>query len=230
MIINSDDGHILTHLGLGDQITCNGLVRELYKRHPKLYVYCKRKYYYTIEFMYRDLPNLKVLPLEESEARNFVNMHNIKNFYDLGIGSDETVEKSFYKQANVDFCKKFESFYVMRDYIRERTFAEKFNFINNLYAFVHDDIQRNQIVQNQLIGKGLSIFRVDFGYTNNIFDYCSIIENANEIHTIESCFMFMIDLMKYNIPLYQHRYTKPIAPFEYPTNCQRWTIYNTHNN
>jgi hypothetical protein len=228
MIIDSDEGHVLTHLGLGDQITCNGLIRELYKRHSKLYVYCKIKYYYTIEFMYRDLQNLKVLPLEENGAQLFTSYHNIKNFYKLSIGSDTTVERSFYKQAGVDFNKKYESFYVQRDLERENIFYNKFNFGLNGHVFIHDDAERNQNVDNnKIIDKNLSIFRVNPSYTNNIFDYCKVIENANEIHTIESSFMFMIDLMfkDKNKNLFQHRCAKPIAPFEYPTNQSNWHIY-----
>jgi hypothetical protein len=229
MIINNDDeGHVLTHLGLGDQITCNGLVRELYKRHAKLYVYCKVKYFYTIEFMYRDLPNLTVLPLEENGAQHFTDLHRIKNFYKLSIGSDETVEKSFYRQANVDFNKKFESFFIQRDEQREQALYSKFNFNSNNYAFIHDDAERGQCVDNNKItDKNLSIFRVNPSYTNNAFDYCKIIENASEIHTIESSFMFLIDLLfkDKNKKLYQHRCAKPIAPFEYPTNQSAWHLY-----
>jgi hypothetical protein len=78
------EAHVLTHLGMGDQITCNGLVRELYSRHSKLYVYCKLKYFYSIEFMYRDLNNLHVLPMEEQGAKTFTSFYKIKNFYNIG--------------------------------------------------------------------------------------------------------------------------------------------------
>lgn len=228
MIIKSEEGHVLTHLGLGDQVTCNGLVRELYKRHPKLYVYSKLKYYYNIEFMYRDLPNLRVFPIEESGAQYFTNLHGIKNFYKLGIGGADTVEKSFYAQAGVDFNKKWESFYVQRDPERENKLYSSFGFQPGEYVFIHDDAARNQIVDtNKIQDKNLKVFRVKPEYTNNIFDYCKIIENAKEVHVIESCVMFMVDLVfkQLDKPLYMHRYTKPIEPWEYPTNRLNWHIY-----
>jgi len=228
MIIKSEEGHVLTHLGLGDHFTCNGLVRELYKRHPKLYVYSKLKYFYSVEQMYEDLPNLTVLPMEESGAELFVRQHQIRNFYKVSIGSDVTAERSFYRQAGVDFNKKFESYHVPRNHERENYFASKFDFKGEKYAFVHDDVSRNQIVDNnKIVDRSLSIFRADPCHTSNIFDYCKIIENASEIHTIESCFMFMIDLTFKNIKpgLFRHRYAKSIPPCEYPTNLQNWYTY-----
>lgn len=236
MIITSEEGHILTHLGLGDQVTCNGLVRELYKKHPKLYVYSKLKYFYTIEFMYRDLINLTVLPMEEKGAFLFTSFHKIKNFYNIGFNPSQhdlskiTVEKSFYQQAGIDFNKKWESFYVVRDKDREKTLFNYFNVIPGEYAFFHDDIARNQIIKPQnMLNKNLKIIRVNPEISDNIFDYCSLIEQAGEIHVIESCIMFMIDLVFQNIlssatNLFMHRYTKPIQSWEYPTNKLNWNI------
>jgi hypothetical protein len=230
MIIKSEEGHVLTHLGLGDQVTCNGLVRELYKKHPKLYVYSKLKYFYTVEFMYRDLNNLTVLPMEEIGAYNFVTYYGISNFYKIGLLPGTTVEKGFYQQAGVEFDKKWGSFRVDRDAGREQQMFDHFNLVPKKYIFFHDDIERNQIINSDKVeDKSLPIFRARPEHTNNIFDFCKIIENAREIHVIESCFMFMIDLMfkdALNMPnLFIHRYTKPIQPFEYPTNKLDWKLY-----
>jgi len=231
MIITSEEGHVLTHLGLGDQITCNGLVRELYKRHPKLYVYSKLKYFYSIEFMYRDLENLTVLPMEEIGAHNMVSYHGVNNFYNLGLLPGTTVEKGFYQQADVDFNKKWESFKIVRDPERENRLFNHFNLKPNEYIFFHDDTSRNQAIKLEKIeNKNLPIFRAKPEHTNNVFDFCKIIENAKEIHVIESCFMFMIDLVFKNIfihdtKLFIHRYTKSIQPFEYPTNRLNWRLY-----
>ena len=230
-----EEGHVLTHLGMGDQITCNGLVRELYKRHSKLYVYSKLKYFYSIEFMYKDLKNLHVLPMEEQGAYNFVSHYKIKNFYRVSypfsnMPTGITVEQGFYHQAGVDFNKKWESFYVERDPERENNLYDKFDLKPDEYIFFHDDIPRNQVINtDRLTDKNIKIFRASPEQTDNMFDFCKIIENAREIHVIESCMMFMIDLMFQNTfqdkKLFIHRYTKPIQPFEYPTNKLNWTTY-----
>jgi hypothetical protein len=240
MIIKTDEAHVLTHLGMGDQITCNGLVRELYKKHSKLYVYCKLKYFYSIEFMYRDLPDLHVLPMEEQGAYNFVSHHKIDKFYKLsfnpttemqqGIPVELTVEKTFYKQAGIDFSKKWESFSVQRDARRETQLFENFRLIPGEYIFIHEDNPRKQTINPELIeDKKVSVFRALPDHTNNIFDFCSIIQNAKEIHVIESCMMFLIDLIFQDCSitkkLFIHRYTKPIKPFEYPKNILNWKIY-----
>jgi hypothetical protein len=236
MIIKSDEAHVLTHLGMGDQITCNGLVRELYKKHSKLYIYCKLKYFYSIEFMYRDLPNLHVLPMEESGAHNFINCHGVKNFYNMGYdpkihgNNGLTVEQTFFQQAGISFSKKWESFFVQRDPNRESLLFNHFKLTPGKYVFVHDDIFRRQIIDSSLFeDKQVPIFRALPEHTNNIFDFCKLIENAQEVHVIESCMMFLIDLVFQNEfknkKLFIHRYTKPIKPFEYPTNILDWKIY-----
>ena len=232
MIIQSTEGHVLTHLGLGDQITCNGLIREIYKRHPKLYVYSKLKYFYTIEFMYRDLENLTVFPMEEIGAKSFTDYHKIKNFYRLGLFIQNcTVEQGFYSLAGVEFGKKWNSFHVQRDPERENSLFNSYGLTPYEYIFLHDDYDRRQIIDTGLIrNKNLRVIRANPDHTDNIFDYCKIIELAKEVHVIESCFMFMIDLVFKNIfslnnNLFIHRYTKPIQPWEYPTNILNWKTY-----
>ena len=232
-----EEGHVLTHLGLGDQIACNGLIRELYKLHSKLYVYSKLKYFYSVEFMFRDLENLHVLPMEEGGAISFASYYKIKNFYRIrypfdNMPSDTVVEKGFYYQAGIDFEKKWESFFVKRNPEREENLFNRLGLKPNEYVFLHDDKSRGQTIdEDRIAEKGLKIVRADPEYTNNVFDFCKIIENSREVHVIESCIMCMIDLVFQNTfrgvkgKLFEHRYAKPIKPFEYPTNKLDWRIY-----
>jgi len=237
MIIKTDEAHILTHLGLGDNLTCHGLVREIHKKHSQSYVYCKLKYFYSVDFMYRDLPNLTVFPMEEIGAENFVKMHNIKNYYKIGhenMAQAETAEKAFYKQAGVDFNKKWDSFFIQRNDERENKLYSSFDFKENDYAFVHDDLSRNSNYTGQkqaiditkISDPNLKVFRPKMEYTNNIFDYLKIIENAKEIHVMESSFMFLIDLAfkKIDKPLYLHRYSRGTPAWELPTNKLNWRV------
>jgi hypothetical protein len=148
-----------------------------------------------------------------------------------GIPVDLTVEKTFYQQAGVPFSKKWESFFVQRDASREFQLFDYFKLTPGEYIFVHDDIPRQQIINVDLFeDKKLPVLRALPEHTNNIFDFCYMIENAKEIHVIESCMMFLIDLMFQNQfknkKLFIHRYTKSIKPFEYPTNTLDWKIYD----
>ena len=49
-----------------------------------------------------------------------------------------------------------------------------------------------------------------------MFDYCYLIENAKEVHTIESSFQFMIDSLELNSENYAHRYPRYLTEGEKP--------------
>ena len=56
---------IYHHLGIGDSIACNGLVRHILKKNNKkilIYLICKDIFFKTIRFMYRDEKN--IIPME----------------------------------------------------------------------------------------------------------------------------------------------------------------------
>jgi hypothetical protein len=74
------------------------------------------------------------------------------------------------------------------------------------YIFIHDD-NRFKIDENR-ISSDLKKIRPVIDLTNNIFDYCSVLEGAKEIHLIESSFCFMVDLLKLNNYVFAHRYAR----------------------
>ena len=48
------------HRGLGDEIICNGLVREYCTAYARVGMLCLERNYPSVAFMYRDLPNLRI--------------------------------------------------------------------------------------------------------------------------------------------------------------------------
>ena len=53
---------IYHHLGLGDHIICNGLVREICNNSKNSFLLpAKKQNFQTVEFMFRDLKNLTVV-------------------------------------------------------------------------------------------------------------------------------------------------------------------------
>ena len=64
--------YIHQHLGLGDFISCNGLVRTLLKKVEKnenLYLFTPSQYKEMISFMYRDEPKIKIVSLMINEKK-----------------------------------------------------------------------------------------------------------------------------------------------------------------
>ena len=67
---------IYHHLGLGDCIECNGMVRFYCEKYQEVEILCKDKYYEMVEYMYRDLSNLKIHVVaheqEHQQARSII--------------------------------------------------------------------------------------------------------------------------------------------------------------
>ena len=77
------DIYIYHHLGLGDSIACNGLVRhilEISDNTTNIFVFCKKNFFKIIKFMYRDQSRINLIPLE-----NNIDEHTGKT---LGRGKD----------------------------------------------------------------------------------------------------------------------------------------------
>jgi hypothetical protein len=209
---------IYHHLGLGDHIVCNGLVRELSKdKNNEYYLFSYFHNKESIEFMFRDINNLKVIGVNSDDSvRRFIENNNIpdENIHVAGVqyksnwfSGSTSFEESFYLQNNLNLNLKWDSFNVVRDSGRESQLKEILNISDNSdFIFIHDDT-RFSIDDNKINSKFKKI-RVNRGVTNNIFDYCSIIEQAKEVHVIESSFCFMIDLLKLNSYTYAHRYAR----------------------
>ena len=53
--------YIYHHLGLGDHIIVNGLIRKIIKDDGLYFLFCKKHNVDSVEFMFKDLTNLKII-------------------------------------------------------------------------------------------------------------------------------------------------------------------------
>ena len=122
--------YVYTHLGMGDHIICNALIRGIAKRPelnvPKaLKVFCKDEHYKSVAFMYRDLPNVEAVPMDEDRICAFARGNPDKSLiirfehYHRRLNASEPFDKTFYDQMEVDYQKKWDDFYIERDYVKE---------------------------------------------------------------------------------------------------------------
>jgi hypothetical protein len=189
--------YIYHHLGLGDHIICNAIVRNIRKKLTnKLFLFCKPYYFNSVSFMYRDI-DLTIVPFDDKDVINFFNEISPKQQIIIGhqflnISGGISFDEAFYKQIGLNFNKRWSDFYVERDNNRERDLVNKLRPADT-YAFVHEDPTRNFIIDRTHIASNLNIVTPQDGLTDNIFDYLNIIQHATEIHCIDSCFKLMID-------------------------------------
>lgn len=226
------------HLPLGDHIICHGIVREYCKKYEKVAIFSLPHNFQSVSFMYRDLKNLTIIKGEDVFARRFIFLNTFKlgrfkydriklvGFQYLDLYSGVSFEKQFYHIAGVNFTKKWDSFFVERDFEREWALFKQVSLKKD-YVFLHEDVTRNFIVYREKIKKNYAIFVPDRKLTENIFDYCTIIERAKEIHVIDSSFMFLIDCLDYKNPnqkLYVHRYARENDAWLLPVLKKNWHI------
>lgn len=200
------------HLGLGDHIICNGMVRELLLKHPteQVVLACKFHNLQSVSSMYSDT-NLKLLVGDdsfiESKYKEYNYVYRI-GFSDLILNTEFTVEQQFYKLAEIDFTCKYTS--------------SRFPYVDrqeNSYIFVHDDPSRGMIIP---IIDSDCVYRPKNQF-NNILDYIPIIKRAKEIHVIESSFMHLIEcLPDVNCDLFVHKVRKHKHIAENPKLIKKW--------
>lgn len=208
--------YILQHLGLGDYFNCNALIRYFYKKYFKSFeviLFTDNKYDKTIKKIFVDLKKLKIKKINENtyklnpyEIVNLVKKKiKSKNFKLITVGYDfflknrkyinkkYTVDMLFYKQFNVPYKNRFKNSFWKRNKSNELYFYKKI-VKNKNYAFVHDDPSRGFIIDDNLINKNLTIIRNNSKI--DILNYPKIIENATEIHVMESSIRCMLETLK----------------------------------
>ena len=215
--------YIYHHLGLGDSFVCNGLVRYFCEKKGSASIFTKSHNYETLKFMYKDNPNIEVICINGSDPQVQYYLNNqIKKYNLIMVGFNnlynnphsKSFDILFYETVGVNFDVRWNYFKVERDIEREKTFFDTFNIKENEYIFIHDD-DRFKIDLSK-IKNDLKIVKPNISLTNNMFDYCYLIENAKEVHTIESSFQFIIDSMGLNKENYAHRYPRPLTEIEKP--------------
>ena len=233
-------------VGLGDHLRFHGIVREYCKKYGRVAIFSIPSTYQSVSFMYRDINNLTIIKGayykgDYAFAKKFIFLNKFKfgkYKYDivkilenkhLDKHSGVTFEEQLYRLANVDFEKKWDSFFVERNFKKEKELYEKAASKED-YVFLHEDDSRNFVINRKKINRNLKIFTPNDKLTENLFDYCTIIEKAKEIHVIDSSFMFLIDCLKYensNQKLFIHRYARENYEYLLPVLKKKWNIINS---
>jgi len=219
--------YLYHHLGLGDHIICNGMVREYYKKYNDLTLFVKKHNLISVSFMFRDLFDLQYHSVNsDNEVIEFMLRLNSQNFIShicpYAIENEKTMDETFYKHANMPYSNRWDSFKIIRDNDREKMLFNYLNLKEQKYIFVHDDNARNFNINLNLISSDLPIIKPNKKLTDNIFDYCYIIENANEIHCMDSCFRILIEHLNTD-RLFYHSY----ARYSVETASVGWGIPNS---
>lgn len=210
--------YIYHHLGLGDHIIANGLVRTIADNYDRVFLFCKPHNFKNVSFMYRDLSKLKIITMDYMGVREFMSLNPSNNylivghkrFFELFGTTNLKIDEIFYQMANVPIENKWSRFFVNRDIEREKSvYGELGLKEGDRYIFLHDAETRKITKQIQ----DMKIITPNIHFS--LFDLLYTIENAEEIHCINSSFYCLIDsigikkdkmfLHKYAIPGHSDR-------------------------
>lgn len=221
---------LLWHIGLGDALICNGLVRALHARRGQVTLPILPKYQKTIEWMFGDLPGVKLLPLIGFDEltndlglrrRHLRGVINLADYNEIAIGllnnahglwqGSRTFDRGFYDQAGVPFSHKW-SHFVHRKHPHQITPPSE------PYVFVHMDASRKYVFEPRFDRTRYRVVTNLDHQVDNLFQWQDVLEQAQEIHVMESAFSNWLELMPQFRPkpmyLYdaKHMFTGPGFP------------------
>jgi hypothetical protein len=222
---------IIHHLGLGDHILCNGLVRELIVKEKldKIFYPVKIHNIDNINRMYCDIKNIiSLVPVRNDKemieiSKKFHNSEIINIGMFSGKIQDITRDFSygFYDNCKIDFSKRWDSFY-----LEKKTMSNEKEIIlgyKKEKVFVHEDTIRGYKINNKyLLNKEIYRPNHTLGRNNGLtlFDYYDILTKVNEIHCIDSSFACFIDHLPElrDKEKFIHRYARLEGGPEYKNN------------
>ena len=189
------------------------MVRHFYKEYGAITLFSYKHNVKNVQYMYRDLENFQVIGSEsDAQIDAYIQKTGVDcikiGFSDLGgLMPELAFDKAFYKLAGLDFSVRFDEFYLERDLSKEKEVIEALNPTGEKYVFVHDDSSRGFSIDLEKVKTDCKIIMNDKQF--NVFDYLTLIENAEEVHFMQSSFKELICSFKLDKPtLYQHNYVR----------------------
>lgn len=137
--------------------------------------------------------------------------YSVNSFKMITNNNNIPFDESFYKNANIDFNKKWSDFRLDRNMEKEINSFNKLGLKEKEYIFVHEDSKRNHFVREGTIPKDIKKVTPDM--FEDFFDMCYTIENAKEIHVMNSSIMCLLDHLNLQTDkLYYHWYMRTSPP------------------
>lgn len=178
------------HLGLGDHIVCNGMVRYILNKSNSdfLFLPVKTHNHETVSSMYSDDHRIVCLPVNsDADVPNLSQINSCRSFHRAGFEKTRSDwDVSFYDSVGVPFSERWNSFKVNRNPEREKMLFSLLNLnVDDPYIVVHDVSSIGKFDKMKIDTNGKRVVKIE-KLTGNLLDWCSVIEGADEFHGIDS--------------------------------------------
>lgn len=214
--------YIYHHLGLGDHIICNGIVRHYRETNDTVYLFVKPHNFDNVSYMYKDDDRIILLPIgEDVDVDNYIIKNKISEkvirigFEKLHSVSHSKFDDGFYKCIDLPFEYRFDKFKYVRNLEIEKSVFDTLNPNKEKFIFTH--------------GVDLSKVRSDLKIINNptqykIFDLLHLIEMAEEVHLMESSIKNLVNSYKFEYPkFFFHRYSRNYPSYNETQGLNEYT-------
>jgi len=191
---------IVHHLGIGDSLNINGMVRHFSSKGYHVHVITRKKQYESIQFMYRDDSNIIVLTTESdnpNDIRSVIKGTSLNlGTYSCSNNEWAYIIKNFnswahfpYYQAGLNPIIMKTKFKLVRDTEREEELLKTFG--DDDFIFVHED-PKHKCLQ---VDTTYNIIKPDtVSLPFNIFDWLGVLEKAKEIHCGHGGFAWIVEM------------------------------------
>lgn len=180
------------HLGMGDHIILNGLVRHIYEREKdcEFWLLCYERNAKNVRTMYADLDiHLLTVKDDDSDIEKTIHEFNPDKYEDLHL--NETGHSLYADIGDFAFFDTFgydrkllNAFKLFRPEREEKSIISNYALPES-FAFVHDDRERGYEIDKNRIG--LPIISVPKSVP--LFDCLPLMKKAKEVHVISSAFL-----------------------------------------
>ncbi len=239
---------IYSNLNICNLFEINGIIRYYSNIYDEIYVVCKNNYYNSACNIFLD--NKKIIILSLDIQDEIINKdHYIFDYYKNNIinlildnSNDKHyyIGKNYYNKANLDYYLRYSYEKINRNHIFENKFYEKImKKYNNNYIFINDYTSYNYKKIN--IYSKLPIYHPKINYyhddkysnfydywnnesSDNILDYCKILENAYEIHLAYNEFFCLANFLNLCNVKNKYIYTDIVNIKDYYENLKDWKI------
>lgn len=245
-----NEGTILFHQGWTDIINCLPLINFHQKKYDKLNLIIREDSKPIIDFYLSQFENVIPIYVNKNMIDNHLHLivPNYKNtdilFFGLHDGYRNKsyvnqflnskpntffVEK-FYTCYNIEYIHRVTSFEINRDYTLESETYNKFvSEHGEEYVLYHEDLERNIILDKSNFIENYNSINLD--KTSYVFfDFIKILQNAKEIHLLDSVWSAIVYLLdsKYklfeNIPIKVHCMRGYKEMYLEPVRLENWQV------
>lgn len=146
--------------------------------------------------MYRDDSRIMCIPVDSDlDAQSLPQKSLCSLAYRVGFEKvAPNWDMSFYESVDLPFEYRWSHFKIFRDTIREKELADKLGVsVGDRFALVHRQGSDKKYDIN--VDSGIREIEVE-PITDSLLDWCGLIEQAEEVHCIDSSFIHLAQSMK----------------------------------